>query len=101
MRSHLVADAAMRGDDGTARRSFRGRALLILWPAFVMAGVLEMLVFAVVDPGSMHWFGVEPIEWPRSAVYSVTFFIFWGVMATSGAITALLEEPGPSRGGVS
>ena len=27
-----------------ARRPFRWQALLILWPAFVMAGVLEMLV---------------------------------------------------------
>ena len=95
MRPQLVVDAAMRGDATTAQRPFRLRALLILWPAFVMAGVLEMLVFAVVDPSTMHWFGAAPIEWSRSAVYSVTFFIFWGVIATAGAITALLEAPGP------
>jgi hypothetical protein len=77
-----------------AERRFPQRALLILWPAFLMAGVLEMLVFAVVDPTSMAWFGAEPLGWTRSAVYSVTFFIFWGVIATSGAITALLEAPG-------
>ena len=74
-------------------RPFRERALLILWPAFVMAGVLEMLVFAVVDPTSLQWFGAEPIEWSRSAIYSVTFFIFWGVIATAGAITQLLALP--------
>ncbi|HEX6704829.1 MAG TPA: hypothetical protein VF169_08735 [Albitalea sp.] len=79
-----------------AARPFRERALLILWPAFVMAAVLEALVFAVVDPNGMQWFGAEPIEWSRSAIYSVTFFIFWGVIATSGAITALLEAPGHS-----
>jgi len=28
-------------------------------------------------------------------VYSVTFLIFWGVIATSGALTQLLEAPGP------
>ncbi|TMH32596.1 MAG: hypothetical protein E6H58_09865 [Betaproteobacteria bacterium] len=67
--------------------------MLILWPAFLMAGVLEMLVFAVVDPMSLHWFGAEPIAWSRSAVYSVTFFIFWGVIALAGAITRLLESP--------
>jgi hypothetical protein len=61
-----------------------------------MAGVLEMLVFVVVDPTTMHWFGADPVDWSRSAVYSVTFFIFWGVIATSGAITLLLEAPGPS-----
>ncbi|HJV60741.1 MAG TPA: hypothetical protein VJ743_07325 [Albitalea sp.] len=70
--------------------------MLILWPAFVMAGVLEMLVFVVVDPTSLHWFGGEPLQWSRSAVYSVTFFIFWIVIATSGAITQLLEAPGPA-----
>lgn len=95
MRSHPVVDTPMRGEGGAARPSLRERVLLILWPAFLMAGVLEMLVFVVVDPSSLHWFGVEPIGWPRSAVYSVTFFIFWGVIATSGAITALLEDPGP------
>jgi len=86
----------MPGHAIVARRPFRERALLILWPAFLMAGVLEMMVFAVVDPSTMHWFGADPIEWSRTAVYSVTFFIFWGAIATSGAITALLEEPGPT-----
>lgn len=76
-------------------RPLRERALLILWPAFVMAGVLEALVFVVVDPTTLHWFGVEPLQWSSSAVYSATFLIFWGVIATSGAITHLLEGPGP------
>lgn len=71
--------------------SFRARVLLILWPAFVMAGVLEMAVFAVLDPDSLTWFGAEPIGWSRSTVYSITFLIFWGAIATSGAITKLLE----------
>ena len=78
---------------------FRERALLILWPAFLMAGVLEALVFVVVDPSALQWFGVEPLRWSVSAVYSVTFLIFWGAIATSGAITQLLEAPvpGPER----
>lgn len=74
---------------------FRDRVLMILWPSFVMAGVLEMLVFAVVDPGSLKWFGEDPIDWSNSTIYSVTFLIFWGVISTSGAITRLLELPGP------
>jgi hypothetical protein len=78
-----------------ASRPFRERALLILWPAFLMAGVLEALVFAVVDPMTLHWFGAEALAWSASAVYSGTFLIFWGVIATSGAITQLLEGPGP------
>jgi hypothetical protein len=78
------------------RPSFVRLALLILWPAFVMAGVLEMLVFVVVDPSSLQWFGIEPLQWSRHAVYSVTFFIFWIVIATSTAMSMLLESPGPA-----
>ncbi len=78
-----------------AWRRFGALALVILWPAFVMAGVLEMLVFAVVDPTTLQWFGGESLAWSRSAVYSVTFLIFWAVIATSGAITQWLAAPGP------
>lgn len=66
------------------------RALQVLWPAFLMAGVLEMLLFAVIDPSDLHWFGGPAIDWPRQAVYTVTFVICWGVMAVSGALTVLL-----------
>ena len=93
MRPHPFADAGIGRPGAPMRRPLREQVLLILWPSFLMAGVLEMLVFAVVDPSSLHWFGAEPIAWSRSAVYSVTFFIFWAVISTSGAITRLLETP--------
>ena len=67
-------------------------AMTILWPAFLMAGVLEALVFAVVDPAELHWFGGPAIEWPTQAVYSVTFLIFWGAMAMAAALSALLAR---------
>lgn len=61
----------------------------IAWPAFLLAAVLEMLVFAMVDPGDLHWFG-QPLDWSRQAVYTVAFFVFWGVTMASSALTALL-----------
>ncbi len=67
------------------------RALQILWPAFIAAGVLEMMTFAVIDPGDLHWFGGPPIEWSKKAVYTVTFLIYWVVISTAGAMTALLS----------
>jgi hypothetical protein len=67
------------------------RLLTILWPAFLMAGVLETLVFVVVDPLELHWFGGPAVEWTSSAIYTVTFLIFWFVIATSGALTTLLQ----------
>ena len=71
--------------------SFRVRAMAILWPAFLMAGVLETLVFALVDPGSLHWFGGAPVELSATGVYTLAFFVFWGVIATAAALTQLLE----------
>lgn len=75
--------------------------MFVLWPSFLMAGVLEMLTFVVVDPSALTLFGETPLDWPRAAVYSVTFFIYWAVISTSGALTVLLENPpqpvGPVR----
>jgi len=68
----------------------RQRALQILWPAFLMAGVLEILVFAVVDPGDLRWFGVAPVDLSPRAIYTLVFLVFWAVIATAGALTQLL-----------
>jgi hypothetical protein len=67
------------------------RVLSVLWPAFVMAGALETLVFAMVDPQTLTWFGGEPVGWSRQAVYTVSFFVFWGVIAAASALTAALS----------
>ena len=75
----------------TRNPALKRLAMAILWPAFLMAGVLEVLVFAVVDPGELHWFGGAVIAWPAQAIYSVSFLIFWGVISTAGALTALLS----------
>jgi hypothetical protein len=69
---------------------FSRRALLILWPSFLMAGVQAALVFVVVDPGQLHWFGMAPVAWPVQAIYTITFLILWGTTATAGALTQLL-----------
>jgi len=66
------------------------RALQILWPSFLIAGVLEMLVFSVVDPAELRWFGGPAIGWSAQAIYTVTFLIFWGAISTAGAMSALL-----------
>jgi hypothetical protein len=73
------------------------RVLLVLWPSFVMAGVLEALVFAVVDPESLTWFGGPPVELSRQAVYSISFLIFWAVIAAAGGVSALLASRQPDE----
>jgi hypothetical protein len=76
-------------------KPFSARVLTILWPAFMAAAVLEMVVFAVVDPEALHGFGVEPLGWTRSAVYSLAFFVFWAVTAMAAAMTQFLDTPDP------
>ena len=68
------------------------RVMWIVWPAFLAAGVLEMLVFAVVDPQELHWNG-QSLVWSREAIYTVAFFLFWVVAMVSNGLTALLAMP--------
>jgi hypothetical protein len=67
-------------------------ALQILWPAFVAAGVLELLVFAHVDPSDVHTLAGAPVELSRQAVYTLSFFAFWAVTAAAGAVSAWLQR---------
>jgi hypothetical protein len=68
----------------------RRRVLQILWPAFLMAGFLEAMLFAVVDPDELRWFGGPLLGWPAPAIYTVTFAIFWSVIASACALSVLL-----------
>ena len=61
--------------------------LQILWPAFLGAALLELLVFAHVDPADVHTVAGAPIELSRQAVYTLSFFGFWGVAALACALT--------------
>jgi hypothetical protein len=69
-------------------------ALQILWPAFLAAGVLELLVFAHVDPADVHTLAGAPIELSRQAVYTLSFFGFWAVAAVACAVSGWLQRHG-------
>lgn len=66
------------------------RLMWIAWPAFVLACVLELLVFALVDPQDLHWFG-QPVTLSRQGVYTVAFFVFWAVSMVASGLTTLLS----------
>lgn len=68
------------------------RLMWIIWPAFLAAGLMEMLVFAVFDPQDMLWLG-QSIELSRTAIYTLAFFIFWAVFVVAGYLTVLLSTP--------
>jgi hypothetical protein len=77
------------------------RVLQILWPAFLVAAVMEILLFAAFDPAEIRWAG-GLLAWQPVTVYSVVFFVLWVLVATAGALTVLLrltaEELDPPKG---
>lgn len=66
------------------------RLMWIAWPAFLVAAVLEVIVFAFVDPQDLHWLGA-PLELSRLGVYTLAFFFFWVMAVVSSALTTLLS----------
>jgi|LauGreDrversion4_2_1035121.scaffolds.fasta_scaffold863900_2 lysylphosphatidylglycerol synthetase-like protein (DUF2156 family) len=66
--------------------------IVVLWPAFMAACVLEILVFAGFDPHDIHLFGLT-FESGRETVYSVAFLAFWAVTTVAGVITWVLAQP--------
>ena len=73
----------------------RQRTMSVLWSAFLAAAVLEMVVFALVNPGDLRWFGGEAIDLTPRAVYTLAFFVFWAIAAAAAALAILLcSRPG-------
>lgn len=66
------------------------KLMWIVWPAFLAAAVLELLVFAVVDPAELEWSG-QPLGWSRQGVYTAAFFTFWLVTVAACWLTTLLR----------
>jgi len=69
---------------------FTQKLVWIAWPAFLAASVLELLVFAVVDPAALEWSG-HPLGWNRQAIYTAAFFAFWTVSAAACWMATLLR----------
>ena len=66
------------------------RLMWIAWPAFLVAGLLEILVFGLVDPQDLQWFG-HPLALSRQGVYTLAFFAFYGLAMLSSGLTTLLS----------
>ncbi len=60
------------------------KAVVVLWPSFVVAGVAEILFFTAFDPAE--------VEISRLAAYSAGFFFFWALAAASSALTCFLQR---------
>jgi hypothetical protein len=68
------------------------RAIWILWPSFLIAGVAEVVFFMLFDPMELH-FAAELLGLPnRTAWYTVGFLLFWLFAAASSAFTVFLQR---------
>ena len=69
-----------------------GRRLIwVLWPAFIVGGLMTMIFFALVDPDDIGLFG-RSFGLDRTAVYSIGYFLFWAFAAGSSALTCFLQR---------
>lgn len=66
------------------------RWMWVVWPAFLVAGLIELLVFAFVDPHDVRGLG-GGVPWPYAAIYSLSFLAFWALAMLSSALTLLLS----------
>lgn len=64
---------------------------LIVWPSFLAACLLEVLVFAIVDPAELHWPGHLGTPSTRG-IYTVTFFAFWLVCGLCSRLVLWLAQ---------
>jgi len=58
----------------------------VFWPAFIAAGVAEVLFFTMIDPAQLYLFG-ELVEWSVTATYSTGFLLFWLICIFSSMMT--------------
>ena len=71
---------------------------LVVWPAFLAAGLLEVLVFSMVDPGEIHWMGHQ-LQSSRQAVYTTAFFCFWLITMACTSLALWLNKTGQAING--
>ena len=73
--------------------------VLVIWPAFLAACVLDALVFAMVDPGELHWPGYL-FQASRQGIYTTAFFAFWFITMACSALVLWLAKAPPEINGI-
>lgn len=80
------------GNPDLGRSRLTRRCMLVVWPAFLGACLLEVLVFSMVDPRDIHWIANSWLP-SRQALYSMAFFSFWVVTMLCGSLVLWLARP--------
>lgn len=67
------------------------RLMWILWPSFLVAIVMDGVLFSTFDPLQFAYDG-EPLFNDRLAAYTIGFLVFWLFAAGSSALTCYLQS---------
>lgn len=62
----------------------------VIWPSFLVAAAATMVAFAMIDPSELESATAHGWRVSRLTGYSIGFFFFWLVSASSGFITLYL-----------
>lgn len=67
------------------------KLIQVLWPSFLVAGLVEIVFFTVIAPQELYLFG-QPVHFSPIATYSIGFFAFWLVCAASSLTTLFFQR---------
>lgn len=68
------------------------RAIWILWPSFIVAGIAEIVFFTVFDPIELHLVAEAIGIRSRLAWYTIGFVLFWLFAAASSGLTCFFQR---------
>jgi hypothetical protein len=85
------ADAEVGAGAG-ASDAWLYRLAAILWPAFLTACALQMLVFSWFDPRDLHETALGLQDWPPQAVETLAFLTFWILTSIGAWISVILDR---------
>jgi hypothetical protein len=63
----------------------------ILWPSFLVASIIEGVVFTFFDPLEIAW-QLNDGDISRQAIYSLGFFFIWGAVSLACALSLYLAQ---------
>lgn len=69
----------------------------VLWPSFFAAGVASGVCFALVDPLTLRDISFPALQITRELGYSLGFFVFWILCASSSLFTLWLSAAPAAR----
>lgn len=68
------------------------KAIQILWPSFLVAGMAEIVFFTVFDPLELHMAAMGFGMTSRLGWYTIGFALFWAFAAASSALTCYFQR---------